>query len=74
MKRIPVEKAMIRFLGIIVFIFLPLLVTALVIGRRMEGHEEREDRDLAIKEGMNALKRRVLNLERIRSYRRERRG
>ena len=74
MKRIPVEKAMIRFLGIIVFIFLPLLVTALVIGRRMEGNGEREDRDLAIKEGMNALKRRVLNLERIRSYRRERRG
>ena len=65
---------MIRFLGIIVFIFLPLLITALIIGRRMEGHDEREDRDLAIREGMKALKHRVLNLERIRSYRRERRG
>ncbi|RKX78181.1 MAG: hypothetical protein DRP60_05710 [Spirochaetes bacterium] len=65
---------MIKFIGIIVFIFLPLLITALIIGRRMEGHDEREDRDLAIREGVKALKLRVLNLERIRSYRRERRG
>ncbi len=55
---------MIKFLGIIVFIFLPLLLTALVIGRRMEGYDEREDRDLAIRKGVRALKLRFLQLGR----------
>ncbi len=65
---------MINFLGILVFILLPLLITALVVGRKLEENEERVDRDLAIREGLKALKRRVLNLERLRSSRRERRG
>lgn len=64
---------MINFLGTFLFIFLPLLIAALIIGRRMEGHEEKADRDQAIREGLKALKLRVLNLEKIRSYRRERR-
>ena len=55
---------MIKFLGVIIFIFLPILIAALIIGRKMEGHEERENRDLAIREGMKALRLRVSNLER----------
>jgi hypothetical protein len=65
---------MIRFLGILIFIFAPLLIAALVVGRKLEDNGVREDRDMAIREGLNALKRRVLTLEKLRSARRERRG
>jgi len=65
---------MIKVLGTLVFIFLPILFAAVIMGRKMEGNEEREDRDMAIRKGIKALKLRVMNLERIRSYRRERRG
>jgi len=65
---------MIKVLGTLVFIFLPILIAAVIMGRKMEGYEERENRDLAIREGIKALKLRVKNIERIRSYRRERRG
>lgn len=65
---------MLKLLGVLVFIFVPLLIAALVVGRKLEENEERVDRDRAIKGGMNALKRRVLNLEKLRSARRERRG
>ena len=65
---------MIRFLGTVVFIFLPLIIASLIIGRRMEESEERVSRDLKIREGMKALGGRVRNLEKIRSDRKERRG
>ena len=65
---------MLKFLGVLIFIFAPLLIVALVVGRKLEENEERVDRDRAIREGMYALKRRILNLEKLRSARRERRG
>jgi len=63
---------MVKFFGILVFIFAPLILIGLAVGRKLEENEERIDRDRAIKEGMLALKRRILNLEKIRSVRRER--
>ena len=65
---------MLKLLGVLVFIFVPLLIAALVVGRKLEENEERVDRDRAIRDGIKALKRRVLNLEKLRSARRERRG
>jgi CHASE1-domain containing sensor protein len=65
---------MIKFLGILVVILLPLIVAAVAIGRRLEASDVKMERDRAIRDGMNALKRRVMNLERLRGARRERRG
>lgn len=65
---------MIKFLGILVIILAPLLIIAAALGRRMEASDVKIERDRAIREGMNALKRRVLNLERLRAARRERSG
>ena len=65
---------MLKLVGLLVFIFVPLLIAALVAGRKLEESGVRDDRDLAIREGINALKRRVMNLEKLRSARRERRG
>lgn len=64
---------MLKFLGVLIFIFTPLLIAALVVGRKLEENEVREDRDRAIRDGINALKHRVLNLEKLRTARRERR-
>jgi hypothetical protein len=63
---------MVKFFGILVFIFAPLILVGLAVGRKLEENEERIDRDRAIREGMTALKKRILNLEKIRSVRRER--
>lgn len=63
---------MVKVLGILVFIFAPLILIGLVVGRKLEENEERIDRDRAVKEGMAALKKRILNLGKIRSLRRER--
>ena len=65
---------MIKFLGILLLIVAPLLIAASAIGRRLEANDVRMERDRAIKDGMEALKRRVLNLEKLRASRRERRG
>jgi len=65
---------MIKFVGILVFILLPLLLVALAVGRKLEENDVRAERDRAIRDGVHALKRRVLNLERLRTARRERSG
>ncbi len=65
---------MVKFLGILALIVLPLVLIALYLGRRMEDNESRVDNDRAIREGMQALKRRVLNIEKLREARREKRG
>ena len=65
---------MIKFLGILVVILLPLILVAVTIGRRLEASDVKMERDRAIRDGMEALKRRVLNLEKLRGARRERRG
>ena len=65
---------MVKFFGIIVLIILPLVLIALYLGRRMEDNESRHENDQAIRDGMRALKRRVLNIEKLRNARREKRG
>ena len=65
---------MVKFLGILILIILPLVLVALYLGRRMEDNESRHENDQAIRDGMQALKRRVLNIEKLRGARREKRG
>lgn len=65
---------MIKLLGFLLFILGPLFIIALVVGRKLEDNGVRDDRDMAIREGINALKRRVLTLEKLRSNRQEKRG
>ena len=64
---------MVKFLGVLVLVLLPLLLIAMAVGRRMEEAQERQDRDRAIKDGITALKRRIFNLETLRRAREERR-
>ncbi len=63
---------MVKFLGILLIILAPLLFIAVSIGRRLETSDVKMERDRAIRDGMDALKRRVLNLEKLRGMRRER--
>ena len=63
---------MVKFLGILVIILAPVVLIAAAVGRRLEASDVKMERDRAIKDGMNALKRRVLNLEKLRDVRRER--
>jgi Tfp pilus assembly protein PilO len=65
---------MIKFLGVLMVILSPLLIAALVIGRKLEENEVRSERDRAIRDGFQALKYRIMNLEKLRRTRRERRG
>ncbi len=62
---------MIKFLGIVLLLLLPLILIALYLGRRMEDNEDKADNDQAIREGLKALKRRILNIEKLRDSRRE---
>ena len=65
---------MVKFFGILVLIVLPVVLVALYLGRRMEDNDSRHENDQAIRDGMRALKRRVLNLEKLRNARREKEG
>ena len=64
---------MAEFFFILMLILVPLFFIALAVGRRAESAEQRVDRDRAIREGMEALKNRIRNIETLRQARREKR-
>jgi len=64
---------MVKFLGILLIIVAPLLVIAVIIGRKSEENAEiRAERDKVIRDGVYALRQRVLNSLRFRRTSRER--
>jgi len=57
---------MAKILGILLIILAPLLIIALVIGRKLEENTEiRAERDKIIRDGVHVLKQRALNSLRI---------
>jgi|GEM_PF-2484220 len=64
---------MVKFLGILLIIVAPLLVIAVIIGRKLEENAEiRAERDKVIRDGVYALRQRVLTSLRFRRTSRER--